>query len=162
MTGVAGGRFSQAQAYGLAAERWITDQLIQRGYGVKMVSLWTAKYDILIENVLRGEIKIRHSYNRKIRPGYYAPTWHFNLSGGVKNQDRVLFLICEDENGLWWPYIVPSWYLFGRQTCSITSHPVRYSGQLAASLRNWSAVETVLARRQKAVGQLVLPLFVEA
>jgi hypothetical protein len=73
--------------------------------------------------------------------------------------DSLVILICEDGIGERWPYVLPSWELWGRSQVSITSHPNRYKGRLDRYLENWPVVDQVLEQRRRRAGQLVLPLF---
>jgi hypothetical protein len=150
---------SACQRYGLEGEQWAARQLSDMGYHARLLSLWTADFDILIDNLLCCEVKISRSRLRRVRPGYYRPTWSFDLARLPRHMDMVVILICEDDYQTWWPYVVPSWYFFGRNSVNITSHPQKYRGYLAGCLHNWSNVGLVMAQRQKYSYQLPLPLF---
>lgn len=150
---------SAPQRYGLKAEQWTARQLSEMGYHARLLSLWTADFDILIDNLLCCEVKISRSYPCQTRPGCYRSTWRFDLSRLPGHLDMIVILICEDTNQVWWPYIVPSWYFFGRTSANITSHPQKYRGYLAGCLNNWANVGLVMAQRQRFSYQLPLPLF---
>jgi hypothetical protein len=150
--------FSERQKFGLVGEKWAVNQLKRRGYDARLISSFFANFDILIDGLLLCEVKLSRFYLRTVRKGYYRPTWHFDVGRVPGNVDSLIILICEDEKGQWWPYIVPSWFLLGRSSVAITSHPSKYKGFLAKCLKNWSYVPEVLYYRQKHSNQLLLPL----
>jgi hypothetical protein len=144
--------FCEKQRFGLLAECWTVEQLCKRGYDAKLNREFTADYDILIDGILRCEVKIARNTLRLVRAGYRRPCWQFDLSRSKQHQDMVFILICEDSQRYWYPFIVPSWFLFGRWGFNITSHPTIYHGMLANCLDNWSNVLTVLETRQHFMG----------
>jgi hypothetical protein len=151
-------RLSKTQKIGLQAEKWALQKLLKQGYQAQLVSSWVAQYDILVGGLLQVEVKFSNQRVRYVRPGYYRPVWWFDVSR-LPAGDMIVILICADDRGKWWPYVAPSWYFFGRHSVAITSHPKQYSGYLAKTLRNWSNVAWVLARRQQQSQQLILPLW---
>lgn len=140
-------RLSKRQRYGLKAELWAVEQLTKRGYDALLLSNFSDKVDILVNNRVPCEVKIRHKYMRKVREGYYKPTWLFEVGRSSHFKDSLFILIC-DDGVLWHPFIVPSWYFFGRATVSITSHPTKYAGRLADCLNCWGNVADVLSKNK--------------
>lgn len=149
---------NKRQSYGLNAERWATEQLIKRGYDAFLLGRFTDKADILINDHVPCEVKIRRKYMRKVRDGYYRPTWLFEVARSSHYTDSLFILIC-DDGALWHPFIVPSWYFFGRANVSITSHPTQYRGYVADCLNCWGNVADVLAKNKIYSYQLPLEVF---
>jgi len=69
------GQFSKQQRFGLRAEQWATHYLAGLGYDARLMSRWTDSFDILVNGLLKVEVKISRPYQRQVRPGYYRPAW---------------------------------------------------------------------------------------
>jgi len=149
-------RQSAAQRYGNIGEDWALAEFQARGHEARLISNYFDQFDILIDGVLPVEVKLSRSYLRKVRPGYYAPTWCFDTARIAKGQDYLLLLICEDQYKQFWPYLVPSFFVGDRQTIGITSHPRKYKGYWADSLSRWSVIEWLINIRQHYNQQLPL------
>lgn len=142
-------RMSTKQSYGHKGELWALCELQYRGYETRLISRWTDQYDILVNGVLPVEVKLSHSYMRSVRPGYKSPTWAFDVARTPQDQDFLLMLICEDQFGQFWPYLIPSWQIQGRHGITITSDPRFYKGHWAESLNRWSNVPWLINIRQQ-------------
>lgn len=154
-------RLSYLQRVGLAGERWAAAQLAQRGYSVHSISDWCADSDLLLESILPVEVKIARPGRRWAHGSVWRTNWMFDVARLPQSVDSLAILICEDDQAARWPFVVPSWMLWGRATVSITSHPTRYRGRLAEYLHAWPVVDQVLDQRRRIAGQMVLPLFAE-
>jgi hypothetical protein len=128
---------------------WAKDKFEAQGYEAESYSRWTDKFDLLLNGILPVEVKRSRSYMRHVRPGYKVATWHFDVGRVPQDQDFLILLICEDEQGAHYPYLIPSWQIHGRHSVSITSHPERYKGYWAGSLNNWSATERLIELREQ-------------
>jgi len=148
---------SKRQRYGLRAEMWAVEQLTKRGYEAIPLRDFSDKVDILVNGLMPVEVKIRHSYLRKVKNGYRKPTWLFEVKRSSHYTDSLFILIC-DDGVLWYPYIVPSWYFFGRCNVSITSHPNKYRGYVADCLGCWGNVADVLSKNKIYSYQLPLEI----
>lgn len=149
-------RMSAKQSYGHKGELWALAEFQARGYDARLISQWTDKYDIVLNGVLPVEVKRSRSYMRKVRCGYYMPTWCFDTARIAQAQDYLLLLIVEDEFNQFWPYLVASCFVQGRQTIAITSHPRRYKGFWADSLNRWSVIDWLIHIRQRLNQPLLL------
>lgn len=149
-------RMSAKQRYGSSGEAWALTEFQARGYEVRLISDWYNEYDILLNNLLPVEVKLSRNYLRKVRPGYYAPTWCFDTARIARDHDYLVLLICEDEFKQFWPYLVPSFLIQGRQTIAITSHPRKYKGYWSDSLNRWSVIDWLINIRQQYNQQLPL------
>lgn len=149
-------RQSKRQQYGNIGEQWALAEFKARGHEARLISNYYAEYDIIVDGVLPVEIKLSRSYLRKVKPGYYHPTWCFDTARIVKDQDYLLMLICEDQFRQFHPYFVPSFFVAGRQTIGITSHPKQYRGRWADSLNRWSVIDWLINIRQHYNQQLPL------
>lgn len=149
-------RQSWKQRYGAKGELWALSEFQARGHEARLMTDWTDQYDILVNGLLPVEVKLSRSYLRKVRPGYYAPTWCFDTARIAKEQDYLLLLICEDQFSQFWPYLVASHLVQGRQTIAITSHPRLYRGQWASTLNRWSVIDWLIFTRQRLGQQLPL------
>jgi len=142
-------RMSWKQRYGFGGEEWASVELRARGYEVKVISDWCDQYDLIINGVLPVEVKRSRSYMRHIRPGYYRPTWCFDVARIPQDQDFLLLLIAEDDYGQFWPHLVPSFHAFGRHSIAITSHPRIYKGHWSAALKRWSVIDWLINIRER-------------
>lgn len=142
-------RMSATQAYGHKGELWALDEFEYRGYEARLISRWTDQYDLLLNGVLPVEVKLSRSYLRTVRPGYKVATWSFDVARTPQDQDFLLLLICEDQFGQYWPYLIPSAFIQGRQTIGITSHPRQYKGFWASTLNRWATVDWLIHLRQQ-------------
>ena len=149
---------SQQQRVGLAGEMWAMDQLQARGHQVHLLSDWFSDVDLMINSILPCEVKLARPRWHRAHGHYWRKRWQFDTGRMPANVDSLAILICEDDSGERWPYLVPSWLIWPRRTIQITSHPKRYRGRLAGCLNNWANVELVLNERRKRAGQLTLPL----
>lgn len=142
------------QEFGAEIEEWVLAQLATQGYSARLISQWTAAFDLVIDGPrpVLVEVKAAHRRSRRVRPGYYAPEWRWHTSN-LAGCDHVLILVAEDR-GRRWAFVVPSWEAWGRQGLSITSHPAKYRGRLAKYLDNWSTVEAVASRQPASEFQL--------
>jgi hypothetical protein len=150
--------FSSSQRYALDAERWTVEQLQARGYDAQLLPIWISPFDILINAILPCEVKIAKP--KRQRAGRNGNVWRyryqFKLSGNHIDTDYVLIAICDTPDG-WQPFIIPSWWIVGRQTLQITQlNPELYSGYVANAFNNWELIEIVLQKSLKYL-QLTLP-----
>lgn len=148
-------RLSPRQRVGFRAEWWALEQIANRSFPAEFNQSYTGDYDILINNILRCEVKFSHQIIRKVRPGLYRPCWQFDIRTKI-DRDMLFILICEDKAGQWYPFIVPSWYLFLRCKVQITSHPLVYRGMYADCLNCWQNIVTVLKSVEKYTYQTAL------
>jgi len=139
---------SLKQRYGNVGEQWALAEFKARGHEARLISNYFADYDILIDGGLPVEVKLSRTYLRKIRPGYYAPTWCFDTARIKPDHDYLVMLICQDNFNQFYPYLIPSFFVQGRQTIAITSHPKQYRGRWADSLNRWSVIEWLINIRQ--------------
>lgn len=149
---------SEMQRFGLSGEQWALAQLQALGYQAHLVSDWFADVDLIISSILPCEVKLARPRRHRAHGHHWRIRWQFDTGRMPANVDSLAILICEDDSGERWPYLVPSWLIWPRRTIQITSHPERYRGRLAGCLNAWSNVEMVLAERRKRAGQLTLPL----
>lgn len=135
------------QEFGAEVEQWVLQQLAANGYSARLISRWTAAFDLVIDGPrpVLVEVKAAHRRARRVRPGYYAPEWRWHVAN-LAECDHVLILVAEEEQGRRWAFVMPSWEAWQRQGLSITSHPERYRGRLAKYLDAWSTVEAVAGR----------------
>jgi hypothetical protein len=147
---------SPEQEYGLSAEYWVAEQLQQKGYDANIISSYFAHYDIVVNGMLAVEVKISRQKIRYVRHGYYRPVYWFDVARVPKYVDSVVITIC-DDNDTWYPYVIPSWRLFGKSSLNITSHPTQYSGYVSCYLDKWHIIDLVLHRLAVKNGQLMLP-----
>jgi hypothetical protein len=150
---------SARQRIGLRGEQWAAAQLSGLGYSVHSISDWCADSDLLLESILPVEVKLSRPGKRWAHHNVWRENWLFDVARLPQSVDSLVILICEDGIGERWPYVLPSWELWGRSQVSITSHPNRYKGRLDRYLENWPVVDQVLEQRRRRAGQLVLPLF---
>lgn len=149
-------RQSARQRYGNIGEQWALAEFKARGHEARLISDYFDQFDILVNGVLPVEVKISRSYMRKVRPGYYSPTWCFDTARVSTQQDYLLLLICEDKFNQFYPYLIASHLAQGRQTISITSHPRSYKGFWANTLNRWSVIDWLICTRQRLNQQLTL------
>lgn len=149
-------RQSWRQRYGTTGEEWALTEFETRGHEARLISNYYDQFDLLVDGQLPVEVKLSRPYLRKVRPGYYAPTWCFDTARIAPEQDYLILLICEDQFSQYYPYLVPSFFIGGRQTIGITSHPRKYKGRWADSLNRWSVVEWLINIRQHYSQQLPL------
>lgn len=149
-------RQSWKQRYGNIGEQWAMDEFKSRGYEARLVSDYFADYDILLNGLLPVEVKLSRTYLRKVKPGYYAPTWCFDTARIAPHQDYLLLLICEDQFRQFHPFLIASHLVQGRQTIAITSHPRKYKGFWCTTLNRWSVIDWLICTRQRLGQQLPL------
>lgn len=149
-------RMSVKQRYGLKGEEWAASELRARGYEVKIISDWSDQYDLVVNGVLPVEVKQSRSYMRHVKPGYYKPTWCFDVARIPQDQDFLLLLIVEDQFGQFWPHLVPSFHAFGRKSIAITSHPRQYKGYWSEHLNRWSVIDWLINIRQQFAQPLLI------
>lgn len=149
-------RQSAKQRYGSIGEQWALAEFKIRGYEARLISDYYDKFDILLNGLLPVEVKISRSYMRKVRPGYYSPTWCFDTARVSHEQDYLLLLICEDKFNQFYPYLVASHLVQSRQTISVTSHPRTYKGFWSNTLNRWSVIDWLIYTRQRLNQQLTL------
>lgn len=142
-------RMSAKQKIGQRGELWALAEFQARGYDARLISQWTDKFDIILNDVLPVEVKIARPGWRIVRPGYRRPTWWFEIGRIPQDQDFLLLLIAEDTFGQFWPHLVPSCHAFSRHTISITSHPRQYKGFWSAALNRWSVIDWLINIRQQ-------------
>lgn len=142
-------RMSWKQRYGFGGEEWAAFELQSRGYEVKVISNWSDQFDLVVNGILPVEVKRSRAYMRQVRPGYYKPTWCFDVARMPQDQDFLLILICEDQFGQFWPHLVPSFHAFARHTIAITSHPRQYKGLWSQHLNRWSVIDWLINIRQQ-------------
>lgn len=152
---------SENQRYGFQAEEWVLGKFEAYDYEARLTSTWTDRLDIIVEGVMPVEVRVRRQYMRTVRTGYYRPSWMFkanyaSLPFFVTKKDMLFVLICEDNEGKWHPFFIPSWEIGSRRCVSITSHPDKYGGRWADFRDDWSQVDCVLERCQRAASQLEL------
>lgn len=148
---------SASQKFGLAAEEWVTRQLLAQGYPAKLVSQYFSNHDIRI-GPLAVEVKAARPKPYQSKPGVWRYRWQFDTSRPLKGVDFIYVLVCSYEGRLY-PYICPSWEIFGRSTVQITSPPPKYRGRLAGNLFQWPNIDRVMAEVQKRNQQLPLLQF---
>ena len=149
-------RQSWKQRYGNIGEEWALAEFKARGHEARLISNYYDQFDLLIDSQLPVEVKLSRAYLRKVRPGYYVPTWCFDTARINREQDYLLLLICEDQYQQFWPYLVPSFFIQNRQTIGITSHPRKYKGYWSDSLNRWSVIDWLINIRQHYNQQLPL------
>jgi hypothetical protein len=149
-------RQSAKQRYGSIGENWALCEFQARGYEAKLISNWYDQFDILVNGLLPVEVKIGRSYLRKVKPGYYAPTWCFDTARIAPQQDYLLLLICQDQFNQFWPYLVSAHLIQGRQSIGITSHPRNYKGFWSTTLNRWSVIDWLIGIRERMGQQLPL------
>jgi hypothetical protein len=137
------------QRYGLKREEWAMGELQRLGHNVRLISNFFDDFDLIVDDSLPVEVKAARVHARPVRPGYYRPTYTFDVSNINQDYDYVVILICEEPNALKWPYIVPSWLLQSRSSTSITSHPRSYNGQWAKYLNCWHTINQVKQVRKR-------------
>lgn len=142
-------RMSAMQKIGQMGELWALTEFLARGYEARLISQWTDKFDIILNDLLPVEIKFSRPSWRTVRPGYKVQAWFFDLARIPQDQDFLLMLIVQDGFGQYWPYLVPSCHAFGRGTISITSHPRQYKGFWSAALNRWSVIDWLINIRQQ-------------
>lgn len=142
-------KMSAAQAYGQKGELWALTEFQARGHDARLITQWTDKYDIVVDDILPVEVKLSRPTWRTIRPGYKRQTWFFDVARIPQDQDFLLLLIAEDGFGQFWPHLVPSFHVFGRKTISITSHPRQYKGFWSEALNRWSVIDWLINIRQQ-------------
>jgi hypothetical protein len=142
--------FSAKQRIGLLGECLAVEKLTQAGYNCRLTRRWIDDFDILINGFLRCEVKLARHTLRKVRKGYYRPTWEFDL-WRVKRDRLTLtpeiplfILICEDDDENRYFFVCPNWLFMGRYRVNITSYPLRYGGYLADCLENWDNVAQII------------------
>lgn len=126
-----------------SAEREAAVRLLLEGHQVERMEAYHARFDLLIDGVLRVEVK--------------AARWAAVPSGGGRYQahfhnraDLVLFL-CADV-GRW--FVIPVEALAGRRNLAIWSYdPAKYGGQWAPYLDAWGQLADLVgaARERGAV-----------
>lgn len=149
-------RQSWKQRYGNIGEEWALAEFQSRGYEARLISDYYANYDILLNGLLPVEVKLSRAYLRKVKPGYYSPTWCFDTARIDPKEDYLIMLICQDSFNQFYPYLVASHLIQGRQTIGITSHPKKYKGHWANTLNRWSVIDWLICTRQRFNQQLPL------
>lgn len=137
--------------YGARAELWVANYLTQNGCPARLISRWGHPFDLLIDGPVPVPVEVKAARRRlrQVRPGYYRPEWRWHVANISQAQDHLLALVADDERGERYVYLAPSWVAFGRQGLSLSSHPRRYAGRLAAYLHNLNSVAVVAARLQR-------------
>lgn len=147
-------RMSETQRFGLYWEEWTLDQLHTLGYtDARLVSDYFADVDILLSSL---PIEVKAAHPKKHWAGScYRWRWQFDVSRLPKWSDSVVVMIALDHDTPY-PYICPSWLLFGRYNVHITSHPTFFKGRLASCLHNWANVALVREMHKTFTGQMAL------
>ena len=151
---------SKAQQIGNIGERWVYDQLVKRGYDITMIPDYLAHCVDLKIGTLPIEVKYaRIGYRRKInrntgeRKRYQR--WQWNVSQ-LDNNNRVLFLIAEDENGIKHPFIMPGSVMDTRVNFQIQRHPTEYMGFISGYLNAWETIDFLLEKQYHNDKQLTI------
>lgn len=152
---------SRCQQYGLKGERWVLAQLLQRGFSAVLLSDFFEDIDIVVNGLLRVEVKTARVKMHQAKPGQWRRRWQFDLSRLPNPNHEDYVVICLADTGEFTPYVIPSALLhpMGRRHLQLTSHPEKYNGWAAAYRNRWDLITTLLEKRQQQAGQLLLPLF---
>lgn len=155
-------RLSEHQTYGLHGERWVLAQLTGRGFSAALLSNFFEDIDIVVNGLLRVEVKTARPRLHQTRPGQWRRRWQFDLSRlpNPKREDYAVICVADTGAALI-PFVFPSALLhpMGRRCWQLTSHPDKYNGWAAAYRERWDLITVLLEKRQQQAGQLVLPLF---
>lgn len=154
--------FSEHQHYGLTGEKWVLERLTTLGFSAMWLSDFFEDIDLIVSGLLKVEVKTsRPKPHRARRGGHWRQRWQFDLTRLPQDQDFVVVCLCDVPGEGLYPFVIPGGLLnpMGRYHLQITSHPAKYSGWAAAYRDRWDVVGMLLERRQRAAGQLMLPLF---
>lgn len=137
---------SPDQEYGSFGEKWVFDQLKQRGYSPKINSRYFAQNCDLFVLDMPVEVKIARQTNRrhKLNNGLDVlyPRWQWSVHDTAKemNGEWILVLLAQTKTRIF-PYILPGSVIGDRNHLQITSHPDRYQGWLNQYRDKWSIID---------------------
>lgn len=129
---------------GKIGERWVVESLRRRGYTAEWVG-GSSDYDVLVEGVVRAEVKSAQLGRYKGR----CHRWQFSLRRhGLDVDEELVFLLCYDDldESPIATFIIPGSMLLRRLTkIDITSRdPREYRGRWQEYLGAWEVVERVV------------------
>lgn len=155
--------YGREQYYGLQGERYALLQLLDRGYDARLVSDFFSDVDIIVDGLLRVEVKTAAAHWHKAKAGVWRARWQFNLTRLSREGDYVVICLCEVPNGRdrFNAFVIPSALLLpmGRRHLQITSNPAAFKGWASTYREQWQVIEQMLQRVRHHAGQLALPLF---
>lgn len=147
---------SATQRFGLQAEEWVFQQLLEKGYTPIMPPNFLLAACDLIVNGLCVEVKTAKPTlrTRKLRDGttrlYRRWQWLIHPS---HQGEFLAVLIAETSEGKY-PFLVPGSVIGERTHIQLTSHPEKYKGWLAQYLNRWEMVTYLSERIYQSNGPL--------
>ncbi|NJN97909.1 MAG: hypothetical protein HC875_29460 [Anaerolineales bacterium] len=142
--------FSRDERQGMVGEWYVYQQLVKRGWSVKMMADFYHKNCDMKVGQLPIEVKYaKTTYRKKQRQGLniYVARWQWFVHSSAQemnDRDWVLVLIAEDQKKIKHPYILPGNLLDGRNHLQITSHPNKYTGWLNDWKGEWQVIEFLM------------------
>lgn len=142
--------FSQQQLTGLNGERWVAEQLADRGYKVRVPGDFDHPGCDLFANALCLEVKFANPTQRKV-DGRWHDRWQFHIHPATHAMqgDWAAVLVAEDRQGKKYPFIIPHGAIGERRHLQITSHPVQYRGWMARFLYRWDVIDYLAGKHYR-------------
>lgn len=136
---------SETQQHGLKWERWIANQLIQRGYKPRIPQNYFSDGCDLVLDDLCVEIKAARKTWRKLKLANnefkYYPRWQWRIHPTMpRDKDWLLVLIAETRAKPY-VYLIPGSQVQERPHIQLTSHPEKFNGWFAMYLERWEVID---------------------
>lgn len=135
---------SASQKYGLKIEQWVIERLIEKGHSPKVptdfsetacdayvsglcVEIKAAKRTKRFVTLASGEVKAYWRWQWRIHPTHKG--------------EYVLILVADTPQKKRFCFILPGSVVGKRTHLQITSHPMKYTGWMAAYLEKWDVID---------------------
>lgn len=128
---------------GLAGEAYVASVLSRNGYIVSHIGLDKQKRgDLRVINKLTGET---HLIEVKTAKKHYLKSrwqWCLNKSNHTNSSySDVIVLLAVDSNDKIFMYACPSGFFAGIQNFTMSSHPAKYAGKIAAFIQRFERLD---------------------
>ncbi|RME74963.1 MAG: hypothetical protein D6784_08885 [Chloroflexi bacterium] len=144
---------SPEQKYGLRGEIWVARKLEQLGYDVKMLRDFNADYDLLVDGLVKVEVKTARKKLYRKRGDKFRYRWQFKTANFYPREEMAIVFLCETFTGFF-PFVTFGSLVKGRLTVQVTSAPVYYRGWLAPWRDAWWVIDRVKQYALKSSPQL--------